>query len=134
MRANCCAKSVPVVLAGDYNVAPTDIDIYPTTSWDDDALVQPREPRRLREARQAGLDRRASAELHPDERIYTFWHYLRNRWQRNAGLRLDHFLLSPAIASRLRDAGVDRGDPGTRRRQRSRAGVDRTRPAEMATA
>ena len=49
-----------------------------------------------------------SGQLHPDERIYTFWHYLRHRWQRNAGLRLDHFLLSPAIASRLRDAGVDR--------------------------
>ena len=54
----------------------------------------------------------AIRELHGDERIYTFWHYLRNRWQRNAGLRLDHLLLSPAIASGLKDAGVDRAIRG----------------------
>ena len=51
-------------------------------------------------------------KLHADERVYTFWHYLRNRWQRNAGLRLDHLLLSPSIASGLKDAGVDRAMRG----------------------
>ena len=100
-------EGVPVVLAGDYNVAPTEIDIYPTTSWDDDALVQPES--RAAYAKLAGQGwTDAMRELHPGERIYTFWHYLRNRWQRNAGLRLDHLLLSPAIADRLKDAGVDR--------------------------
>ena len=107
-------EGVPVVLAGDYNVAPTEIDIYPTTSWDDDALVQPQS-----RAAYAGLIKQgwtdALRNLHGDERVYTFWHYLRNRWPRNAGLRLDHLLLSPALAERLKAAGVDRlvrGKPG----------------------
>ena len=100
-----------MVLAGDYNVAPTEIDIYPTSSWDDDALVQPQSRAAYAKLVAQGWTD-AIRSLHPDERIYTFWHYLRHRWQRNAGLRLDHFLLSPAIASRLRDAGVDRAIRG----------------------
>ena len=100
-------QSVPVVLVGDYNVAPTEIDIYPTSSWDDDALVQPESRAAYAKLVAQGWTD-AIRSLHPEERIYTFWHYLRHRWERNAGLRLDHFLLSPAIASRLRDAGVDR--------------------------
>ena len=104
-------EGVPAVLAGDYNVAPTDIDIYPTTSWDDDALVQPESRAAFaRLINQGWTD--AIRELHGNERVYTFWHYLRNRWQRNAGLRLDHLLLSPAIASGLKDAGVDRAIRG----------------------
>ena len=105
--AKLLKQDVPVVLAGDYNVAPTDLDIYPTKSWDDDALVQP-----ASRAAYAGLVKQgwtdALRTLHPDERIYTFWHYMRNRWQRDAGLRLDHILLSPILAERLQDAGVDR--------------------------
>ena len=98
---------MPVVLAGDYNVVPTELDIYPTTSWDDDALVQPESRAAYaRLVEQGWTD--ALRALHPDERIYTFWHYMRNRWQRNAGLRLDHVLLSPLLAERLQDAGVDR--------------------------
>ncbi len=100
-------QGVPVVLVGDYNVAPTEIDIYPTSSWDDDALVQPESRAAYAKLVAQGWTD-AIRSLHPEERIYTFWHYLRHRWERNAGLRLDHFLLSPAIASRLRDAGVDR--------------------------
>jgi exodeoxyribonuclease III len=98
---------MPVVLAGDYNVAPTELDIYPTTSWDDDALVH-LESRKAyaRLLKQGWSD--ALRKKYPDERIYTFWHYMRNRWQRNAGLRLDHILLSPILAKRLQDAGVDR--------------------------
>ena len=102
---------MPVVLAGDYNVAPTEIDIYPTTSWDDDALVQPESRAAYaRLVKQGWTD--AIRELHGNERVYTFWHYLRNRWQRNAGLRLDHLLLSPDLADRLQAAEVDRWTRG----------------------
>ncbi len=105
---------IPVILAGDYNVAPTEIDIYPTTSWDDDALIQPESRAAYAKlVKQGWID--ALRELHPDERIYTFWHYMRKRWQRDAGLRLDHLLLSPQLAKRLTAAGVDRdirGNPG----------------------
>lgn len=107
-------QDLPVVLAGDYNVAPTEIDIYPTRSWDKDALVQPRS-----RAAYAALVKQgwcdAIRELHPQKRIYTFWDYKRNRWPRDAGLRLDHLLLSPALAPRLAKAGVDkniRGEDG----------------------
>jgi exodeoxyribonuclease-3 len=97
--AELLATRVPVVLAGDYNVVPTDQDIYPTKSWDKDALV-------AELTKQGWVD--AIRALHPTEAMYTFWHYLRNRWQRNASLRIDHLLLSPAAAERLQAAGVDR--------------------------
>ena len=104
-------SGAPIVLAGDFNVAPTAIDIYPTTSWDDDALVQPQSRAAYnRLLKQGWTD--ALRTMHPDERIYTFWHYLRNRWKRNAGLRLDHILLSPDLASKLVKAGVDRAVRG----------------------
>ena len=105
--ADLLSAKVPVVLAGDYNVVPTERDIYPTKSYADNALVQP-EPRAAfqRLLRQGWLD--AIRALHPDEPMYTFWDYLRNRWPRDAGLRLDHFLLSPEAAKRLQSAGVDR--------------------------
>lgn len=100
-------SGAPVVLAGDYNVAPTDLDIYPTKSWDDDALIQPESRAAYRSlVGRSWLD--ALRHLHPDERIYTFWHYKRMRWPRNAGLRLDHLLLSSNLRDRLEDAGVDR--------------------------
>jgi exodeoxyribonuclease III len=105
----------PIVLAGDYNVAPTDLDIYPTTSWDDDALIQPESRAAFRKlVGRSWTD--ALRHLHPDERIYTFWHYMRMRWPRDAGLRLDHFLLSANLRDGLLDAGVDRevrGQEGT---------------------
>jgi exodeoxyribonuclease-3 len=104
--AELLAANVPVVLAGDYNVVPTERDIYPTTSYKDNALVQP-EPRAAfkRIMDQGWTD--AIRSLH-DEPMYTFWDYLRNRWPRDAGLRLDHLLLSPEAAQRLDAAGVDR--------------------------
>jgi exodeoxyribonuclease III len=97
----------PVVLAGDYNVVPTEFDIYPTKSWANDALVQP-EPRACfrRLLEQGWTD--ALRALHPDEPMYTSWHYLRQRWKRDAGLRIDHLLLSRLAAERLISAGVDR--------------------------
>ena len=98
---------VPTILAGDFNVAPTDIDIYPTSSWDDNALVQPES--RAAYARLVDQGWTDAIRQHfGDERVYTFWHYLRQRWQRDAGLRLDHLLLSPTVAPTLKDAGVDR--------------------------
>jgi exodeoxyribonuclease-3 len=101
----------PIVLAGDFNVAPTDLDIYQTRSWDNDALVQPES----RAAFKRLLGRSwtdAVRHLHPSERIYTFWHYQRLRWQRDAGLRLDHLLLSRSLHDRLVAAGVDRAVRG----------------------
>jgi exodeoxyribonuclease III len=97
----------PVVLAGDYNIVPTDADIYPTKSYKDNALVQP-EPRALfhQLLDQGWID--AIRTLHPDTPMYTFWDYMRNRWQRDAGLRLDHLLLNAKAAKRLVDSGVDR--------------------------
>ncbi|MGD9867253.1 MAG: exodeoxyribonuclease III [Hyphomicrobiales bacterium] len=107
-HATALRKSgAPIVLAGDYNVAPTDLDIYPTTSWDDDALVHPESRAAFRRlVGRSWTD--ALHHLHPKERIYTFWHYKRMRWQRDAGLRLDHFLLSRNLEDRLVEAGVDR--------------------------
>ncbi len=102
---------VPAVLAGDYNVAPTGFDIYPTRSWDKDALVQPAS----RAAFQRLLDQGwtdAIRTVHPDQPMYSFWDYKRRRWERDAGLRLDHLLLSPEAAARLVDAGVDRDERG----------------------
>ena len=97
----------PVVLAGDFNVVPTEADIYPSKSYANNALVQP-EPRALfrKLLKQGWID--AVREIHPDEPMYTFWDYRRNRWERDAGLRLDHLLLSAPLASRLAAAGVNR--------------------------
>jgi exodeoxyribonuclease-3 len=105
---------VPIVLAGDYNVVPTDADIYPSRSWAKNALVQPR-PRQAFERLLSQGWTDALRAIHPTERIYTFWDYKFDRWPRDAGLRLDHLLLSPQLAPRLSGAGVDkfvRGEPG----------------------
>jgi exodeoxyribonuclease-3 len=104
-------QDVPVVLAGDYNVAPTPSDIYPTKSWDKDALIQPKSRAAFTSLVDQGWTD-AIRELHPQQPMYTFWDYMRNRWPRDAGLRLDHLLLSPALASRLQKAGVDRNIRG----------------------
>lgn len=96
-----------VVLAGDYNVMPTDLDVYKPERWVDDALFRPE----VREAFQGLLQQGwvdALRQLHPEERIYTFWDYLRNSLARNAGLRIDHLLLSPSLEKKLVAAGVDR--------------------------
>lgn len=100
-------KELPVVLAGDYNVMPTDLDVYKPERWIDDALFRPEVRDKFhRLVAQGWTD--ALRSWHPGERIYTFWDYFRNAWPRNAGLRIDHLLLSPAIANRLEAAGVDR--------------------------
>ena len=100
-------EGVPAVLAGDYNVVPTDFDIYATRSFVDNALLQPAPRAAFAQLVEMGWCD-SLRELHPDQPMFTFWSYLRNRWPRDAGLRLDHLLLSPVLASRLRAAGVDR--------------------------
>ncbi len=100
-------EEVPVALVGDFNVMPTELDVYNPKGWEDDALFRPEVRRAFKDlADQGWVD--AIRALHPDERVYTFWKYLRNAWQRNAGLRIDHFLLSPRLAPRLTAAEVDR--------------------------
>lgn len=97
----------PVILAGDYNVMPTDLDVYAPERWRDDALFRPEVRKAYADlVRQGWTD--AIRTLHPDERIYTFWKYFRNAFARDAGLRIDHFLLSPDLAKRLKSGGVDR--------------------------
>ncbi|MFC5389003.1 exodeoxyribonuclease III [Brevundimonas bullata] len=105
--ASLMASGAPVVLAGDYNVMPTDLDVYKPERWKGDALFRPE----VRNAYASLLDQGwtdALRALHPDEKIYTFWDYFRNGFSRDAGLRIDHLLLSPSLRNRLREAEVDR--------------------------
>ena len=101
------SAKTPVVLAGDYNVIPTEIDVYKPERWVKDALFRP-ETRSAFERLVALGWTDALRKTHPDQHIYTFWDYFRNNYQRDAGMRIDHLLLSPSIADRLVSAGVDR--------------------------
>lgn len=109
--ADLVRAGVPAILAGDFNVVPTDGDIYDMRSWRRNALVQP-EPRRAfaRLLAQGWTD--ALGDMHPDEPAYTFWAYLRNAWPRDAGLRIDHLLVGRTLVEDLVDAGVDRAERG----------------------
>jgi exodeoxyribonuclease III len=105
--ATLASSASPVILAGDYNVIPTERDVYKPERWVDDALFRVE----VREAfatllKQGWID--AIRTLHPDETIYTFWDFFRNAYGRDAGLRIDHVLLNAAVAGRLAAAGVDR--------------------------
>lgn len=104
--AELAGLDCPVVLAGDYNIIPTDKDVYKPERWRTDALFQP-EPRAqyVRLLKQGWTD--ALRHLHPDETIFTFWDYWRQAFARNAGIRIDHLLLNPVAAKRLEAAGVD---------------------------
>ena len=109
--AELIASGAPVVLAGDFNVMPTDLDVYKPERWLDDALFRP-EVRHAYHALVAQGWTDSLRSLHPGERIYTFWDYFRNAYARDAGLRIDHLLLSPALAPQLKAAGVDRAVRG----------------------
>ena len=105
------SRDTPVVLAGDYNVIPTEKDVYKPERWVDDALFR----LEVREAftrltRQGWVD--SLRARHPEAQLYTFWDYFRNAFGRDAGLRIDHLLLNPAVAGRLVDAGVDKNVRG----------------------
>jgi exodeoxyribonuclease III len=130
----------PVILAGDFNVVPTDFDIYNTRSWKKDALLQPESRRAYQQLLSQGWADSLRLK-HPEEAIYTFWDYFRNHWQTNSGLRIDHLLLSESLKSSLMDAGVDtwvRGRPHasdhapawiTLKQKVSRTSVKTKRPA-----
>jgi exodeoxyribonuclease III len=98
---------VPVVMTGDFNVMPTEIDVYKPERWVNDALFRPEVRAAFHELIDQGWTD-AVRKLYPDQVIYTFWDYFRNAYARDAGLRIDHFLLSPQIKDRLVAAGVDR--------------------------
>jgi exodeoxyribonuclease-3 len=104
--AKLIASGKPVVLAGDFNVIPTEKDAYKPERWVEDALFRPETRAAFEELlKQGWID--AIRHLYPDDTIYTFWDYFRNAYGRNAGLRIDHFLLSPVLSKRLIHGGVD---------------------------
>lgn len=105
--AELLSSDLPVVLAGDYNVMPTDLDVYKPERWVDDALFRPEVRAAFQQLLAQGWTD-AVRSLHPDEKIYTFWDYFRNAYNRDAGLRIDHLLLGPSMKTRLLAAGVDR--------------------------
>ena len=109
--ANLMAAGIPVILAGDYNVVPTPQDIYPTRSLDKNALIQPESRQAFaRLLAQGWTD--ALRRLQPVGPLWTFWDYEHERWEKDKGMRLDHLLLSPALAPRLAEGGVDRWTRG----------------------
>jgi exodeoxyribonuclease-3 len=109
--AELLASGKPVILTGDYNVMPTEKDVYKPERWVDDALFRPEVRTAFKKLVAQGWTD-AIRELYPDETIYTFWDYFRNAYGRDAGLRIDHFLLSPKLVKRLAAAGVDKAVRG----------------------
>jgi len=97
----------PVILTGDFNVMPTELDVYKPEKWVNDALFRIEVRTAFKELVEQGWTD-AVRKLYPKETIYTFWDYFRNAYARNAGLRIDHFLLSPPLTKKLQDAGVDK--------------------------
>ncbi|UPT71281.1 MAG: exodeoxyribonuclease III [Flavobacterium sp. JAD_PAG50586_2] len=104
---NLLAFKVPVLLVGDFNVIPTELDVYKPERWVEDALFRPEVRRAFEKLIHQGWTD-ALRKLYPNETIYTFWDYFRNAYERNAGLRIDHFLLSPELEHKLVSAGVDK--------------------------
>lgn len=100
-------RGVPTILVGDYNVIPTPFDVYKPERWVDDALFRPETRKAYEELLVQGWTD-ALRKIYPNEKIYTFWDYFRNAYGRDAGLRIDHFLLSEAVEKRLLNAGVDK--------------------------
>lgn len=105
--AKLLSLDTPVILIGDFNVMPTEIDVYKPEKWVDDALFRP-EVRKAFHSIVAQGWTDAIRTLYPDEKIYTFWDYFRKAYERDAGLRIDHFLLSPEVSKKLTAGGVDR--------------------------
>jgi exodeoxyribonuclease-3 len=111
--ATLCASPHPVIMAGDFNVVPTDFDIYNPRSWRKDALLQPETRACWQRLLEQGWVDSIRTQF-PDQQVFTFWDYFRQHWERNAGLRIDHLLLNKTLAKSLRTAGVDRwvrGEP-----------------------
>lgn len=98
---------IPVILVGDFNVMPTELDVYKPERWVKDALFRPEVRKAFKDLVSQGWTD-AIRKLYPDQKIYTFWDYFRNAYERDAGLRIDHFLLSPQVDKKLVSGGVDR--------------------------
>jgi exodeoxyribonuclease-3 len=109
--ADLLKENIPVVLTGDYNVMPTEMDVYKPERWVDDALFRPETRAAFKKLIDLGWTD-AIRKLYPDQTIYTFWDYFRNAYGRDAGLRIDHFLLSHQLVDRLKAGGVDRNVRG----------------------
>ncbi len=105
--AELWATELPVVLAGDYNVIPRDVDVYSVKAMASDALMQPESRAAYRRMLADGWTD-AILSRHPAGGVWTYWDYQMNAWPRDAGFRIDHLLLSPAAADRLIDAQVDK--------------------------
>lgn len=105
------AEERPFLMAGDYNICPDDGDVYDPAGWCEDALCRPESRAEYRKLIHLGLTD-AVKIFHPEPHYYSFWDYQAGRWPRDNGLRIDHLLLSPPIADRLTDAGIDRGPRG----------------------
>lgn len=102
---------IPVVLAGDYNVIPTDEDCYNSEAWVGDALTQPESRSRFNALKYLGyLD--AIRQIHPNGQQFTYWDYQRGAWEKDNGIRIDHLLLSPGAADQLTNAGIDKKPRG----------------------
>jgi exodeoxyribonuclease-3 len=105
--AKMLKQDVPMIMAGDFNVMPTDLDVYKPERWVEDALFRPEVRSAFKTlVKQGWTD--AIRTLYPNQKIYTFWDYFRNAYGRDAGLRIDHFLLSPHLKGRIVSGGVDR--------------------------
>ena len=105
--AELFASGMPVILTGDYNVMPTEKDVYKPERWVNDALFRPETRAAFKKLVDQGWTD-VIRKLYPDETIYTFWDYFRNAYGRNAGLRIDHFLVNQPITKRIKNAGVDK--------------------------
>jgi len=101
-------QSIPFVLAGDYNVCPTDDDVYDPVGWQNDALCKPESRAAFRRLIHLGLTD-AYRALNPEPHQYSFWDYQAGAWPKDHGVRIDHLLLSPTLADRLQASGIDRG-------------------------
>ncbi len=108
---NLLANEEAVVLGGDYNIIPADGDVYDPEGWRDDALCQPEARARFRTILNLGYTE-AFRALHAETGLYSFWDYQKGRWQRDEGLRIDHFLLSPEATDRLETCEIDRDPRG----------------------
>ncbi|MGJ3261452.1 MAG: exodeoxyribonuclease III [Rhodospirillales bacterium] len=104
-------ENIPVVLGGDYNICPTDIDVYDAEAFADDALCRPESRRRFRTILNMGYTE-AWRTFNPDLHAYSYWDYQRGAWQKDNGLRIDHLLLSPEAADLLEDTGIDKTPRG----------------------
>lgn len=105
------SQDAPFVLGGDYNICPTDADVYDPKGWAEDALCRPESRALFRELCHLGLTE-AFRALHPEPGRYSFWDYQAGAWPRDNGLRIDHFLLSPQAADRLLACDIDKGPRG----------------------